>query len=75
MNENEINNFGLIILDNGKSPMHKSSIDVISMSTNNIHVGATSSLWNTEGRDGGKKFTTSLDLFGKIFLLFVTSRC
>lgn len=37
------------------------------MSTNNLHVGATSSLWNTDGRDRGKKFTTSLDLFVKFY--------
>lgn len=71
----EINNCGLTILDNEKSPMHKSSMDVISMSTNNIHVGATSSLWNTDGRDRGKNFTTSLDLFVKFLFVVPSSRC
>lgn len=38
-----------------EKPQFKSTIDVFSMSTNNVLVGATSSLWNSEGgRDRGK---------------------
>ena len=50
--------------------MHKSNVDVISMSTN--HIGATSSLWNTDGRERGNKqnLTISLDFLVEFYLSF-----
>lgn len=56
-----------ICLGIDKMSSHKSTVDVQSMSTNNVYVGATSGQWNAEGRERGN--TIRWATFNVSFLL------